>query len=275
MSALVDAVASTVRRHAMLEGGEGVLVAVSGGADSLALLHVLHALAPAFRLTLHVLHVDHGLRPESPRDAEFVQAAARRLGVPCEVARVTVPRGASREAQARRARYAALEECAGRVGAVRIAVGHTREDQAETVLMRVLEGAGPRGLAGIPPCRGRVIRPLIEVSRREIVTILRSLGVPWTEDPSNLDPAFLRNRVRHEILPSLARVTAGDPVDALNRTAVRMRALVDALDARAETELGRLGSVTDDEVVLPRGGLSALPRDVAAAVLRLAAVRLG
>ena len=275
MSALLDAVASTLRRHAMLAGGERVLVAVSGGADSMALLHTLHALAPGLRLALHVLHVDHGLRPESPRDAEFVQAVARELGVPGEVARVTVPRGPSREAQARRARYFALETCAASIGAGRIAVGHTRDDQAETVLMRLLEGAGPRGLAGIPPCRGRIIRPLLEVTRQEIVAALRSLGLPWIEDPSNLDRSFLRNRIRHDLLPSLARVTGGDPVDALNRTAARMRALVAALDDQAATELDRLAWMTHDEIVLPRAALSALPREVAATVLRLAAVRLG
>jgi len=275
VTGLVEAVRATLRRHAMLVGGERVLVAVSGGADSAGLLHALHALAPSLRLTLHVLHVDHGLRADSSHDAAFVQAMAARLGVACEVVRVTVSAGGSPEAQARAARYAALEGCAERVGAARIAVGHTRDDQAETVLMRVLEGAGPRGLAGIPFQRGRVIRPLLEVSRREIVAALRSLDISWMEDPSNLDRAFFRNRVRHHILPFLAMASGADPVAALNRTAVRMRALVETLDARAEAELKRLAVVTEDEVVLPHPLLSVMPRAVAATVLRLAASRLG
>jgi tRNA(Ile)-lysidine synthase len=275
MSLLIEAVASTIRRHAMLVGGERVLVAVSGGADSVALLHVLHALAPAFRLELHVLHVDHGLRADSARDADFVRTLATRLDVPCAVAAVTVPCGDSLEAQARAARYAALESCADRIGANRIAVGHTRDDQAETVLLRLLQGAGPRGLAGIPPRRGRLIRPLLGVGRSEIVAALQTVGLVWVEDPSNADVKFLRNRVRHELLPLLGSSYQTNIIDALDRTATRMRALVDGLDAQAETALAELGTWHADEVELSRPALSALPRDVAGNVLRLAAARLG
>src|SRR5262249_32244782 len=128
----------------MLAGGETVLVGVSGGADSVALLHLLSTLAPNWRLRLHVLHVDHQLRAESAADAEFVQALGARLGVPVDVATVAVDRRGSLEAAAREARYAALAACAARVGADRIAVGHTADDQAETVLMRLLQGAGLR-----------------------------------------------------------------------------------------------------------------------------------
>ena len=275
MPGLIEAVASTLRRHAMLAGGERVLIAVSGGADSVALLHVLHALAPSFHLDLHVVHVDHGLRQDSGRDADFVRALAARLGVPCDVAAVTVARGGSLEAQARLARYAALEACADRIQAGRIAVGHTRDDQAETVLMRLLQGAGPRGLAGIPPRRGRVIRPLLDVGRRDIVAALQRAGLSWVEDPSNDDPKFLRNRVRHELLPMLASSYQVNVVEALVRTASRMRAIVEALDAQAETELAQLGTWGHHEVVFSRPALAALPRDVAANVLRLAALRLG
>jgi len=143
----------------MLAGGETVLVAVSGGADSVALLHVLADLAEAWRLRLHVLHVDHQLRPDSPADADFVRALGARLGVSVDVVTVTVDSRGSLEAAARESRYAALEAGAARVGAHRIALGHTADDQAETVLMRLLEGAGVRGLAGIPPVRGRIIHP--------------------------------------------------------------------------------------------------------------------
>ncbi len=152
---LLERVERTIRRHAMLAGGESVLVAVSGGADSVALLHVLATLAPAWGLRLHVLHVDHGLRADSARDAEFVRRLGERLGIPVDVATVTVERRGSLEAAARAARYAALAACADRVGAARIALGHTADDQAETALMRVLQGAGLRGLAGIPPVRDR------------------------------------------------------------------------------------------------------------------------
>src|SRR3989441_5038452 len=153
----------TIRRHAMLAGGETVLVAVSGGVDSVALLHLLLNLDPQWRLRLHVLHVDHQLRADSAVAADFVLALGTRLGVPVDVVTVTVDPHGSLEAAARAARYAALETCAARIGASRIALGHTADDQAETVLMRLVQGAGVRGLAGIPPLRGRIIRPLIEI----------------------------------------------------------------------------------------------------------------
>ena len=222
----------------MLAGGETVLVAVSGGADSVALLHLLAgAGARRWRLTLHVLHVDHGLRADSAARRRLrpgARRAARRAG-----RRATRARSAagSLEAAARAARYAALEACAARVGADRIAVGHTADDQAETVLMRVLEGAGVRGLAGIPPVRGRIIRPLIELRRAALETRAASARAStWVEDPTNRDPKFLRNRIRHELLPLLAasynagrrararrawRRLARETVDALDRTAAR------------------------------------------------------
>src|SRR5688572_20916139 len=159
---LAETVERTLRRHTMLTGGEPVLVGVSGGADSVALLTTLLTLAPAWRLNLRVLHVDHGLRQDSAADAQFVRRVGERLGVPVDVSVVRVGPG-SVEAAARVARHAALEAAAEQVGATRIALGHTADDQAETVLMRLIEGTGVRGLAGIPPVRGRIIRPLIAV----------------------------------------------------------------------------------------------------------------
>src|SRR3989442_377307 len=203
----------------MLGGGESVLVAVSGGADSVALLHVLATLAPAWGLRLHALHVDHGLRADSARDAEFVRRLGERLGIPVDVATVTVERRGSLEAAARAARYAALAACADRVGAARIALGHTADDQAETALMRVLQGAGLRGLAGIPPVRDRIIRPLIECRRADLVAELRQAGLEWVEDPSNQDPKFLRNRIRHELLPWLIESVSPEIADGLVRVA--------------------------------------------------------
>ena len=265
----------TVRRHAMLAGGETVLVAVSGGADSVALLHTLVALAPAWRLRLSALHVDHGLRPDAARDADVVQALGARLGVPVEVARVAVsPRG-SLEAAARAARYAALDAAADRVGATRVALGHTADDQAETVLMRLLEGAGVRGLAGIPPVRGRFVRPLIERRRVEIVAELRRAGLAWIEDPTNADARFLRNRVRHELLPLLAQAFAPDVAAALARVAALARGTIDALDRVAAAELERWAERAGGALTLPRAALAALPPPVAAEVLRRAALELG
>jgi tRNA(Ile)-lysidine synthase len=272
---LAAAVERALRRHAMLAGGERVLVAVSGGADSVALLHLLVALAPRWRLDLHVLHVDHGLREDSAADAAFVRGLAAGLGVPAAVARVTVPPGGSREAAAREARYAALEAEADRVGAARIAVGHTADDQAETVLMRVLAGAGVRGLAGIPPVRGRIVRPLLEVRHARLVEALAAAGVAWREDPTNRDPKFWRNRLRHEVLPWLETTHAPHAVAALARVARLARAAADALDRQAAEVLDRLGVAAGGAIVLPRAALAALPREIAAETLRQAAARLG
>src|SRR5881397_2830161 len=265
----------TIRRHAMLAGGETVLVAVSGGVDSVALLHLLLELAPQWRLRLHVLHVDHQLRPESPADADFVRTLGARLGVPVDVATVTVDSRGSLEAAARAARYAALETSAARLGAHRVALGHTADDQAETVLMRLLEGAGARGLAGIPPVRGRIIRPLIELHRAALETELRRVALPWVEDPTNRDPKFLRNRIRHELLPLLADSYNPEIAAALVRMAALARETVTALDEAAAAELDRL-AVWDDRAVISRlESLRGSPRPVAAEILRQAAARLG
>jgi tRNA(Ile)-lysidine synthase len=259
----------------MLTGGETVLVAVSGGADSVALLHVLMRLAGELSLRLHVLHVDHGLRADSDRDADFVRRLARRLDVPADVVRVTVPSGGSVEAAARAARYEALNASARRLHAQRIAVGHTADDQAETVLMRMLAGAGVRGLAGIPPVRGRIIRPLLGVRRRDVVAMLQAAGLPWVEDPSNRDPKFLRNRIRHELLPLLSASYSPDVVAALDRIARLCRDTVGAIERVALHQLDRLAAAADDAIVLPHAALVELPEQVAAEVLRQGAARLG
>jgi tRNA(Ile)-lysidine synthase len=273
---LADLVRSTIRRHAMLAGGERVLVGVSGGADSVALLAELVALAPSLSLDLHVLHVDHQLRPESGRDGAFVEDLGRRLRVPVIVECVRVAPGGSVEEAARVARHAALEAAAERLGATRVALGHTADDQAETVLMRLLEGAGVRGLAAIPPVRGRIIRPLIHARRRDVEAALRAAGEAWIEDPSNRDPKFLRNRVRHELLPLLASGYDGDVVPALVRTAALAREATEALDQLAARELERLVvAEADGALTLSVAALRALPSFVAPEVLRQAAARLG
>jgi tRNA(Ile)-lysidine synthase len=272
---VIDAVRGTIRRHAMLAGGERVLVAVSGGADSVALLHTLRRLAPDLRLWLSVLHVDHGLRPEAGADAEFVDALCRAWAVPVRVARVTVTARGSVEAAARAARYAALSREAARISADRIAVGHTADDQAETVLMRILQGAGLRGLAGIPPRRGRIIRPLIEIRHADIVAELESVGSAWRQDASNRDPRFLRARLRHQLIPHLCATYNPAVVDGLVRVATLLRPLVDQIEARASFELAAAAAAGRSEIVLPRARLRELPDAVGAEVLRLAAARLG
>jgi tRNA(Ile)-lysidine synthase len=249
---------------------------VSGGADSVALLRVLVALRQRLGLSLHVLHVNHGLRAEGDSEAAFVESLGLRWGVPVMVERVHVVRepGESLEAQARGQRYAAFLKWARALGACRVALGHTADDQAETVLMRLLEGAGPRGLAGIPPVRGRFIRPLIEIRRREIEAELNGAGLTWVEDPSNRDPKFLRNQIRHDLLPFLAASYNPGISEALCRAAALARELVEDVERLAAQELDRLARAEDGGLVLSRAALGALPPGIAEEVLRQALVRL-
>src|SRR5687767_597607 len=250
-ASLLDIAGRAVHRHGMLAAGETVLVGVSGGADSVALLHTLVVLAPSLGVSVRVLHVDHGLRAGSARDADVVRRLGARLGVPVEVARVTVGDG-SVEAAARAARYAALEAAADRTGAARIAVGHTADDQAETVLMRVLEGSGVRGLAGMAAVRGRIIRPLLDARRADVVAALEGARLPWIEDASNRDARFFRNRIRHQILPAIAGACEGDVVEALTRVGDFARESLQTVERMAEAELERLAAVEPDALTLSR-----------------------
>jgi tRNA(Ile)-lysidine synthase len=236
---VLDAVREAAVRRGLLEPGDHVLVGVSGGPDSVALLHALVRLRSELGLELTVCHVHHGLRPEADRDEAFVEALAVRLGCAAKVVRVRVPRGGGRspEEAARLVRHAALARVARGVGAARIALGHTADDQAETVLMRVLQGAGPRGLAGIPVRRGRIIRPLLEVDRASILAYLAAFDLEAVDDATNRDPRFLRNRVRHEILPLLATQVGPRAPQALCRIARTSREVVEALDALVRDRL--------------------------------------
>jgi len=206
-----------VRRRARRWCATGVgttwVVAVSGGGDSVGLVRALHRLAPELGLTLSVAHLDHGTRGEAARaDAAFVHALAGSLGLPLDLGQWRPTRARHFEADARRARYSWLLETAAARGASAIAVGHTRDDQAETILHRILRGTGLRGLAGMPARRVlswdppvTLVRPLLSVSRQAIHTSLELLGQGFREDASNADQARTRARIRHNLLPRLAQ----------------------------------------------------------------------
>lgn len=197
------------RRHGCLSPGERILVAVSGGPDSTALLHILVRLSPARNLSLHVAHVHHGLRgKEADDDARFVEKTASDLGLPHETIPVDVRTRARQDRSsiavaARAARYEALEAVRLRCGANCVATAHTMDDQAETVLMRLIRGTGPAGLAGIPPRRGTIIRPLLAVRRASLAAYLEAREISFRIDSSNSDLRQARNRIRHELLPLL------------------------------------------------------------------------
>jgi tRNA(Ile)-lysidine synthase len=217
---LISLVRRTIKAHRMMARGDRVVVAVSGGPDSVALLYLLWQLRYDLGVHLHVAHLDHGLRGgDSQRDARYTRRLARRLKLPITLERIQLSAGmvGSLEEQAREARYAFLERVAIEVKARRIATGHSADDQAETVLMRILRGAGSAGLAGIPPVRGKIVRPLIQVRRHQIEEYLRRHRLRPRRDATNRDLRYLRNRVRNELIPFLEKRYNPNMVETLNR----------------------------------------------------------
>jgi tRNA(Ile)-lysidine synthase len=223
----------------MIPAGSRVLAALSGGPDSVSLTWLLKELEPPVPLTLAgLVHVNHGLRAESRRDEEFCRNLAAELGVPftsvaVDVRALAARRRLSIEDAGRKARYEVFEHVRAASGADLVATGHTRDDQAETFLLRLLRGAGPRGLAGIFPVAGHVVRPLLDVGRAELRTYLAEGGRPFCEDATNEDVRIPRNRVRHELLPYLTRSFSPGVVDVLAREAELARADAEYLDGVA------------------------------------------
>lgn len=228
---LIKAVATAIAREQMLAHGDRVLVGVSGGADSVALLHILHRLSTRLKLFVGVAHLNHALRgKEADRDAAFVQMLARRLDLPCfsatqDVGRERRQKGGSIEAAGRRARYRFYRHTAKAEGFAKIALGHHADDNAEVVLMNILRGAGPGGLAGIPPIREPgIVRPLIHTWRHEIMAFIKDEGLAYVVDASNRDKRFLRNRIRHALMPELSAAYNPRLVESLVRIASIARA---------------------------------------------------
>ncbi|GAA2634676.1 MULTISPECIES: tRNA lysidine(34) synthetase TilS [Streptomyces] len=259
-----------------------VLVACSGGADSMALASALAFEAPKLGIRAGGITVDHGLQPGSDlRAAEVVtRMTALRLD-PVESVAVRVGRDGGPEAAARDARYGALDEAADRLGAAAVLLGHTRDDQAETVLLGLARGSGIRSLSGMPEVSGgpgtarrtnRYRRPFLQVDRQTARKACMVQSLPVWDDPHNIDPAYTRSRLRHEGLPALEKALGKGVVEALARTAQLSRDDADALDAwAAEAETG----VRDADGRLECAKLYALPPAVRRRVLRRAVVAAG
>jgi tRNA(Ile)-lysidine synthase len=213
----------TLREECRLERGERILVAVSGGGDSSALLHVLTRLGPRFGITVVAHGVDHGLRPEAAAELDLVEALANRLGVIFERTRVDVGAGGNLQARARDERRRALDAAKAKVGGTRIATAHHADDRAETVLIRLLHGARPSGLGVLPAVDGPLLRPLIRARRSDVSAHLARHEIPFATDPSNQDRRYLRVRVRLEVLPLLEQLSPGI-VSHLNALADELRA---------------------------------------------------
>lgn len=204
---LLTTVRRTLVEESGLVAGARVLVAVSGGGDSQALLDTLARVGPRLGLELLVQGVDHGLRSEAGAELDLARSLAERYGLPFGITRLAVPRGSNLQARARAARLEALRAAASRAGAEVIATGHHAEDRAETLLIRLLRGSGPGGLAVLPVRDGDRLRPLVRAHRSAILSHLSRHGIPFASDPSNRDPRFLRVRVRTELLPLLEELS--------------------------------------------------------------------
>jgi tRNA(Ile)-lysidine synthase len=298
---VADRAARTLAAAGAPGAGDGLAAAVSGGADSLALLHALRTLAGPRGWRLAVVTVDHGLRSGSAADAAFVVDHAKALGLdarletlaPADLAR---HRRAGQEGAARAARYEALWRAAGELGCDWLATGHTLDDQAETVLLQLLRGAGPDGLAGMPVRSGRLLRPLLGVRRAETRGCCAAVGVDWREDPTNAEPGPLRNRVRQRLLPLLEELRPG-ATGALARTAALAADERDWLDPLVAAALaataadppathadperpggevaGRGGPGAPGPVALDAAALAGLPVALARRVVRAAARQAG
>lgn len=206
---LLTLASRTLREECRLERGARVLAAVSGGPDSLAMLDVLARLAPKLGFELVAHGVDHGLRVEAAAELDLAESHAALLGVAFARTALAVEPGGNLQARARAARYEALEQARKAAGATLLATAHHADDRAETVLLRLLRGAGPKGLAVLPPRAGDRIRPLLRARRIDVLAHLERHRIAFAEDPSNHDRRYLRARVRDELLPLLVELSPG------------------------------------------------------------------
>lgn len=224
----LQTVAEYITRHRLIASGDLLVAGVSGGPDSVALLHILLQLKEPLRFEVHAAHLHHGLRAEADLDQGLVEGICREWQVPLSLRRVDVAQMArgekmSVEEAGREARYRFMEELRQELGGQKVATAHHRGDQAETVLLHLIQGTGAGGLQGILPRRGRIIRPLLELTRAEIMAYLNDNGLPYRIDSSNFDNNYLRNRIRWELLPFLEERFNPGMVDVLCRLAAVMK----------------------------------------------------
>lgn len=274
---VLQQVTATARAHEMFVPGESVMVAVSGGPDSICLLNALHRLRRLFRVRLGVFHFDHRLRAGSSADAAYVRRVAGRLGLPFYLRTAdTSPRsGESVEDWGHRVRLEALALAMRDANAAIGAIGHTLDDQAETVLLALVRGGGLDAVAGIRPLQGPFVRPLLEVTRADVEAFCRALRLRPREDPTNRDTRLLRNALRRTGIPALERAVGRDVRGPLARSAALLREDADELARRASHAANELLEEEPGGIALPAAALAALPRAIGGRVARLAIYRTG
>jgi tRNA(Ile)-lysidine synthase len=263
----------TIARFGLIESGDKILVAFSGGQDSSALLDLLLGLRDETSIEIVLAHFNHKLRASADADADFARTVAARAGLPAIVGSRNVGLYARRrklnlEEAARTLRYTFLRNAARRAKATKIATGHTLTDQAETMIMRLLRGTGPRGFAGISPRpEGILIRPLLEIRRQEIEAYVRKRGIPYRSDETNLDRRFFRNRIRLDLLPALEALEPA-AVRQMGRLAELLWDDEELLNTVTATAWRELAAARDGVPALQAGALSGLPRALARRVVR-------
>jgi tRNA(Ile)-lysidine synthase len=270
---LEQQVRRTILRHDLCPAGTRIIVGISGGSDSVALTLLLRDLAGTNGFAVVSLaHLNHRLRDAASRDEAFCRDFAFNSGLPIVVEDVDVKshatvRGLSVEDAARQLRYDFLGRAAAAAGATRVAVGHTQDDQAETLLLKLMRGAGLTGLAGIHPRRGMVVRPLLDVSRADLRTYLTERGQPWIEDETNEALGNPRNRIRHVVLPELDRAAGASTRPALARAAARLRDDGLWLDALSRERFAALAAPTPEGLELHVSALAVEPLPVRSRLL--------
>ena len=279
---LLQTVEQTVATYGMLKAKDSVVIGLSGGPDSVALLHVLLKLAPRFSLRLGVAHLNHGLRRnESDKDAEFVASLAKKYDLPCyiqkkDVRKYRLENKLSLEEAARRVRYTFLNSIAETNRFNKIALGHHCNDNAELVLMNLFRGSGPLGLAGIPPVRAtKIIRPLLKLKRSEIIDFLNNNGLKYVVDTTNKDPRYFRNRIRHHLMPLIEASYNPNIIETLNRLA----SIISSEEEWIEDVINPLFekavlSVQDDRVALSVSSLDEIHLAAQRRIIRKAIARI-
>lgn len=257
---LLRIVERTLREECRLAVGDCLLLAVSGGGDSMAMLHVLGRLAPRFGIRLYAHGVDHGLRPEAGRELDLAAGLAAQLGIEFSRSSLSLEHGPNLQSRARGLRYQALNQRAVDLGAAFVATAHHADDRAETVILRLLRGAGLHGLGVLPARRGQLVRPLVRARRADILAHLRRHEIAFASDPSNQNTHYLRVKVRLEILPALAAVAPRivDELCAIADEAVELR---DALESGLPNAIGR-GAIADEAVESRDAPESGLPNAI-------------
>lgn len=283
---LLQSVKQTMCAFHMLQKGDAVLIGVSGGPDSVALLHILRLLAPEMSFSLGVAHLNHCLRgKDSDNDATFVQSLCKQLDLPCysiceDVLAYKKQHGLSLEEAARRIRYEFYYITAKENGFNKVALGHHQDDNAELILMHLFRGSGPLGISGIPPVRNlkedtiHIIRPFIEQDKSQLVDFLNKNNIEYVIDESNQDPAYLRNTIRNELLPLLKTTYNPNIIVTLNRLSSIMRSEETWLEDIIGPLFEQMATRTDNRIILHLSDFNELPEAAQRRIIRKAIIQI-